>query len=291
MSDTSAHEMGQRSNPKPKRDKGRKVVEKRANKLEALEITYVSRLELKPNSYNPNRQSDHDFELLIRSMEEDGFTQPVIALRDTNEIVDGEHRWRAAGHVYGEDAQIPVVFVDMTPEQARIATLRHNRARGEEDIELSAAVLRDLRELGALDWAADSLMLDDVEIAKMLDDIPVPEQLAGDDYGEAWAPGEVSALPTVVQNGTGDQRRIEGMSTAAENRVRQMEQSIKNARGEEERQAIRRDAEIYRVTLLFTGDEGKLVKQVLGDTPAQTVLRLCQKESGVEESVTAESEE
>ena len=41
--------------------------------------------------------------------------------------------------------EVPVVFVDMTREQMRVSTLRHNRARGSEDIDKSADVLKDLR--------------------------------------------------------------------------------------------------------------------------------------------------
>ena len=158
--------------------KGKKEIDKKNVSLKELAIEYVSVDSIKPNNYNPNRQSEHDFELLLKSMEEDGFTQPIIVQQSTKMIVDGEHRWRAAT-VLGY-TEIPVVFVEMTPEQMRIATLRHNRARGSEDLELSVQVLRDLQELGALDWAQDSLMLSDDEINRLLDDIPVPEALAND---------------------------------------------------------------------------------------------------------------
>ena len=36
--------------------------------LERLNIQYIKPEEVKPNSYNPNRQSDRDFELLLKSM-------------------------------------------------------------------------------------------------------------------------------------------------------------------------------------------------------------------------------
>lgn len=129
---------GQRPQPEI-RDRGRRAVEKTAKALERLEVVYVDVAELKPNSYNPNRQDPRDFELLVKSMTEDGFTQPIVAIRNERVIVDGEHRWRAARHL-GYD-KVPVVFVDMTMEQMRISTLRHNRARGSEDIALSAEVL------------------------------------------------------------------------------------------------------------------------------------------------------
>ena len=98
--------------PRPKRDKGREVIAKKASRLSTLVVTYVPVGDIKPNLWNPNRQSDHDFELLCRSMEEDGFTQTIVAIKVTAEhkkdaafatfaggdavIVDGEHRWRAA---------------------------------------------------------------------------------------------------------------------------------------------------------------------------------------------------
>ena len=55
------------------RTKGKAAVEKKNVKLEKLVIEYVSVDDIKPNSYNPNRQSAHDFDLLKKSMSEDGF--------------------------------------------------------------------------------------------------------------------------------------------------------------------------------------------------------------------------
>ena len=139
--------------------------------LDNLDVIYVNVNDIKPNAYNPNRQSEHEFELLCRSIEEDGFTTPAVVRKQDMVIVDGEHRWRAAQSV--GMLEIPVVLVEMTDEQMKIATLRHNRARGEEDAELAAAVLRDLAKMGALDEAQDSLMLDDVEMKKLLDEIGI----------------------------------------------------------------------------------------------------------------------
>jgi len=39
-------------------------VAKQYKTLETLQIQYVSPADVKPNSYNPNRQSERDFELL-----------------------------------------------------------------------------------------------------------------------------------------------------------------------------------------------------------------------------------
>jgi ParB-like chromosome segregation protein Spo0J len=256
-------------------DKGRKAVEKKARTLQRLTVEYVPTDSLRPNDYNPNRQSEHDFELLLRSMREDGFTQPIIVQPDLT-IVDGEHRWRAA-RTLGL-AEVPVVKVDMTPEQMRIATLRHNRARGSEDVELTAQLLRDLRELGALDWAADSLLLDDVELQRLLDDIPAPEALAAPEFSDAWVPLG-TRYGREDQQGEVQPQRIEGVTPAAADILRERERRLAEAKTEEERQMIaaeRRD--LYRVALTFTDTEAKIVREVLGDRPAQRLLDLCKAE-------------
>jgi len=248
------------------RIKGKAQVEKKNEVLGALNIEYVSHNSIRPNDYNPNRQSDHDFELLLRSMEEDGFTQPIIVHRDTKQIVDGEHRWRAASEL--DIDPIPVVFVQMTPEQMKIATLRHNRARGSEDVDLSAQVLRDLQELGALDWAQDSLMLDDTEINLLLEDIPAPEALASEEFAEAW-------IPVASDDDHEDATSSSTQTIDALKRVRKMEEELQQAKTDEEKQAIRRDADIFRLNMTFSGTEAEIVKQVLGDSPAQNLLTLC----------------
>lgn len=258
---------------------GKATVDKNAQALERLEVKYVQTDSIQPNDYNPNRQSDHDFELLLRSMREDGFTQPVVVQRDTNTIVDGEHRWRAA-HTLGF-AEIPVVYVDMTPEQMRIATLRHNRARGSEDIELAAAVLRDLQKLGALDWAQDSLMLDDTELERLMEDIPAPDALAAEEFGQAWEPTagpsgndepqSVQATTTVTPQGA----QTSAMSYAAIEAARQREAAMAKARTAEERDRIRQESSnFHRVMLMFQGEEADLVKAALGGQPAEKLIAI-----------------
>jgi len=260
--------------------KGQKEIEKKSHALKRLVIQYVPVTDIKPNSYNPNRQDPHAFELLLKSIREDGFTQPIVVVKVTDAtkadpafkaaqvgdtvVVDGEHRWRAAQHLGMKE--VPVVYTDMTPEQMRIATLRHNRARGDEDLELTAQVLKDLRELGALDWAQDSLMMDDVEMQKLLDDIPAPEALAGEEFGEAWAPEKGAGVSHVRANHDAD------ATPEALTKQREQEAAIANAKNEEERAAAMRDSNVYRLALMFTGEEAVEVKKALGDKPAVRVL-------------------
>jgi hypothetical protein len=261
--------------------RGNAKIEKRNRVLEQLKIEYVSIDELRPNEYNPNRQSTDEFELLCRSIREDGFTQPVIVIKDTKVIVDGEHRWRAARHLSQEDPtlrNIPVVFVDMNEEQRRISTLRHNRARGTEDVDLVGAVFRDFRELGVLDWAQDSLMVDDVEMERLLSDLPAPEALAGTVFSEAWAPTTLDDDSSASGRGVNAEAFVGGSaasSVEASDRLRERERRLAEARDEQEREAIRRDTDVFRLNLTFTGEEGSIVRSALGGTPAVRLLEWC----------------
>ena len=247
--------------------KGRKKVERKAVALERLNVEYTSIDSLKPNTYNPNRQSDHDFELLLRSMEEDGFTQPIVVNNDFV-IIDGEHRWRAASSLGIKE--IPIVKVNMSKEQMRISTIRHNRARGSHDVQLEAEVLRDLQKLGAIDWAKDSLMLDDLELNRLISDVSAPDDLAGSEYSESWTPTELTS-----DNSSSDSMAQSGTVKAVE-AMREQEKRIEQAKTEEDKAKIRQESIYYRLNLIFANEEAKIVKKVLGDTPAIKILELCQ---------------
>lgn len=235
-------------------------------------VEYVAVDTLKPNSYNPNRQTDKDFELLLSSMRDDGFTQPVIAIRHNKEIVDGEHRWRAAMALTGQGEtgfeRIPVVFVDMTPEQQRIATLRHNRARGSEDVNLAAELLRDLQGRGATDFALEKLGMGEEEMEMILKDVQAPEVFS--------APEVIAAKAADPNDNVG----IADATRAAERRIETEKSTMDNA-------AVRRDKDRVKLDLSFTETEWALVKKVLGLHPADRLLELCKARIGALEASPA----
>tara|TARA_Y100001963_G_C6751008_1_gene434213 strand:+ start:854 stop:1735 length:882 start_codon:yes stop_codon:yes gene_type:complete len=261
--------------------KTKKAVNKTNKVLKKLSVEYVNINDLKPNDYNPNRQSDHDFELLLKSMEEDGFTQPIVALDDLT-IVDGEHRWRAANTLGYE--QVPVVKTSMTVEQMKIATLRHNRARGSEDIELTAQVLRDLEELGAIEWAQDSLMLDDTELNRLLDDIPAPDAFMDEEFAEAWEPSDtddeekvITSPDSRVTQGSQGEEINTAMTVQAIEKQREQEKKLAEAKTEEDRKKLAMESKFYRLSLIFSGDESDIVKEALGKQPAVRLVEWCKR--------------
>jgi hypothetical protein len=148
----------------------------------------------------------------------------------------------------------------MSPEQMRIATLSHNRAR--------ALLLRDLEKMGALDWAQKSLGLDDVEIQRLITDISAPEALSGSEFSKPWTP---TGAPT------DNQADIVSMSQEASDKLRVAQKRIEHAKTEQDREAARKDVDIYTVNLIYTGEQAGVIKAVLGNRPAPIILDWCLK--------------
>jgi hypothetical protein len=212
--------------------RGKKKLSAISKKLTQLEIVYLPTDRIHPNIYNPNFLTETQMERLTLAIQEEGFTTPVLVNQD-NEIVDGEHRWRVAQNL--EIPEIPVIRVDMSPEQMRLSTLRHNKIRGEHNPELEGNIMRDFEELGLLDWAKNALIMDDEETSKLL---------AFNDE-ETWLPFD------------------------EEKTARPKREVVKG---------------LYKVSVVFSGDEADIVRTVLQDSPADMILKLCRKEIGHETS-------
>lgn len=211
-------------------------------------------------------------------MREDGFTQPIIVNDRTHDaalldmICDGERRWRAASVVFGAECEDPIVYVPYTPEQMRISTLLHNLARGEHDLELTAQLLADVQQLGALEWAQDSLMMGDTDVARLLEDISALDQHAGEEYSEAWAPDKLADED--VENASTTVRTVSAtthggtmqsaMTPAAIEATRERERKLREAKTEEERAQARKESHIYRISLIYSHTEADTVRGVLG---------------------------
>lgn len=223
-------------------------------KLDTLQIEYKPINWPQPNEYNPNRQTDYEFELLKRSIVDDGMTQPIICLPD-GKIVDGEHRWRAC--IALEHETIPVVIVDMNEEQRRVATLRHNLARGSHDIELTAGVFKDLEKLGALDWAQSALGVTDVEINRLLNDMtPLDEWGPGPTFSEAWD-----------YERSGSARDVSGAAQA----LGQLPSNpIADAWQAQQTEMVKQDIDLKKRGLVMTADQESKLRELEQKTGAST---------------------
>jgi ParB-like chromosome segregation protein Spo0J len=263
----------------PSRKKRTREITRLNERLESLTIEWCDSDKLNPNPWNPNRQNEHEFNMLVKSIEDAGFTQPIMVVEITLEhevewateigsgyeygdlvIVDGEHRWRAA-QALGMTT-VPIVKMPYGAVQAKLSTLQMNRARGSEDIELATEVLRDLERLGVLEWAGDRLDMTDAELSRLLTDIPEPDVAPASD---------------------GDQPDADSATPAALRHEREGEERLRLAKREEDRAAWKRESNTFRLILTFAGEEADVVKLALGDQPAVKVLEWCRARQPVAE--------
>lgn len=151
--------------------------------------------ELHANDYNPNVVAPVERALLRLSILEDGWTQPIVARADS-EIVDGFHRWHLASsddEVYAmTGGLVPVVQLadDLSPEQQRMATIRHNRARGTHHVvRMADIVVQLVDELGVpREEVCRRLGMELEEVDRLYQRGSMVERGAGAEFGKGWVP-------------------------------------------------------------------------------------------------------
>lgn len=110
-----------------------------------LVVEYVPRSRIRPNPWNPNLQDAFIYEKELASIRTFGFIDPILTrnLGSDFEIIDGEHRWKAAGEL-GIDP-VPIVNLgDIEDAEARQLTIVLNETRGRPDPGRLRDLLADL---------------------------------------------------------------------------------------------------------------------------------------------------
>ena len=91
-----------------------------------LKIEYVPVAELIPYAKNP-RKNDKSVEVVMESIKEFGFKNPIIAVKETKEIIAGHTRLKAAFNL--EMKEVPVIYADdLTPEQVKAFRIMDNKS-------------------------------------------------------------------------------------------------------------------------------------------------------------------
>lgn len=166
-------------------------------------LCWVRPTELRANGYNPNKVFPPELQLLKISILRSGWTQPVVALSN-GEIVDGFHRWTLASkdwEVLGlTDGLVPIVFI--SPENASeqmMATVRHNRARGQHGIIKMGNIVRDLLAEGSTkEQVMELLQMEEEEVERLAETKGAPDRVGKDSFGRGWVPDTPEAAKSVT---------------------------------------------------------------------------------------------
>ena len=148
------------------------------------------------NDYNPNSVAPPEMELLHTSIQEDGYTQPIVVWQHDGiyEVVDGFHRNRV-GKEYADIRErihgyLPVVVINNDREDKgdRIAsTIRHNRARGKHRVEAMSDIVIELKRRNWSDKKIGrELGMDPDEVLRLTQITGLAEMFADKDFSRAW---------------------------------------------------------------------------------------------------------
>lgn len=159
-------------------------------------VVWIKSEEVAANDYNPNAVAPPEMELLRLSVEEDGFTQPIVSWDRTThyEVVDGFHRNRVgreceviAKRVYGY-LPLTIINTDKQDRSDRIAsTIRHNRARGKHIVTAMSDIVIELKRRNWSDKKIGrQLGMDPDEVLRLSQISGLAEMFKDHEFSEAW---------------------------------------------------------------------------------------------------------
>jgi ParB-like nuclease domain/DNA methylase len=127
---------------------------------------------LRPDPANPNRMGDESLDALERSERHFGIVQPVVARVADRTIIAGEQRIKAARRLGYQE--VPVIWLDLLIEEARLLSLTLNNIHGSWDEALLAHLLADLQRVPDLDVSLSGF--DDGEVQALIRSLEVREK-------------------------------------------------------------------------------------------------------------------
>ncbi len=159
-------------------------------------VQWIKNTEVTANDYNPNTVAPPEMKLLELSIQEDGYTQPIVswAREDKYEVIDGFHR-----HRVGKESKIiqkringylPLVVINSERSELsdRMAsTIRHNRARGKHGVDSMSDIVVELKKRNrSEDWIAKHLGMDADEVLRLCQVSGLVELFSNTDFSKSW---------------------------------------------------------------------------------------------------------
>lgn len=160
-------------------------------------VLWVPSDQVVANDYNPNSVAPPEMKLLEISIQEDGYTQPIVACGSGGyyEVVDGFHRNRIGkeckavrDRLFGR-LPVSIIKPEREDKSDRIAsTIRHNRARGKHQV---GAMSDIVLELSRRNWSAEKigreLGMDPDEVLRLKQITGLAELFLDVEFSEAWS--------------------------------------------------------------------------------------------------------
>lgn len=159
-------------------------------KFPVMDVQMIPLEKIQANDYNPNKVASPEMKLLKLSIEEDGYTQPIVVYHDNEAdkyiIVDGFHRYRCAKEYFHLD-KVPCTVIDKSLDNRMASTIRHNRARGTHQIKDMSHLVLELVKSGWDDTdICKKLGMDLDEVIRLKQITGLKEAFANHEFSHSW---------------------------------------------------------------------------------------------------------
>jgi DNA modification methylase len=124
-------------------------------------VEYVDIDRLQPNPANPRIMPRQEMQALEHSVDHFGLVDPIIVRRQDISVIGGHQRIAAARSL--GLTQVPVIFVDVSEEEAKVLSLALNKISGAWDEHKLAELLRELDGLAGLDLSVAGFDDEDIK--------------------------------------------------------------------------------------------------------------------------------
>lgn len=159
-------------------------------------VLWVKADKVQANDYNPNSVATPEMELLKISIENDGYTQPIVTYEEDDKVmvVDGFHRNRV-GKEYETVRErikgyLPITLIRDTQKDRNnliASTIRHNRARGKHRVDAMSDIVLELKRRN---WSnkkiGKQLGMDPDEVLRLAQITGLAEMFKDDQFSKSW---------------------------------------------------------------------------------------------------------
>ena len=152
-----------------------------------MKIKFVDPELLKSAAYNPRQISREELNKLIKSIKQFGFVDPALVRKQDNMIVGGHQRIKAAQELGLKE--IPVVYLDITENAAKLLNVALNKISGDWDEDKLTELLAELKFFDDVDELLTGF--DEDELDQLIADLEEPKEGLTDDDA---IPEEVEAI-------------------------------------------------------------------------------------------------
>jgi len=161
----------------------------------------IARALIRPNDYNVNSFDPENYPKLVDSIRQRGILEPLKVMPDPDQedkflLVDGYHRWRAAGDL--DIDQLPCEVWHISIEEAKLRSLQLNYLRGRPVPRRLANLVHELEATQGLEALVRQLPWSSAQLRDSMELLKMPADMAEQLSAAAAKEAAEAAMPVTI---------------------------------------------------------------------------------------------